>query len=105
MVEQVASQASLWDILLVVALVAGVLWYWWSRKAAKHPDYAAAKEAELDAALQWAKKYAPDVVDTLLDRAAAINLTAAGQASYVVLDRKVKSLQAQIDELKAKLPK
>lgn len=70
--------------LLIVILLAGVATYWWARKSAKHPEYAAAKEASVDAVLQRLidMKATPDVVDTALAKLRDVELAKVGAAAY-----------------------
>lgn len=70
--------------LFLVILVAGVATYWWARKAAKHPEYAAAKEASVDAVLQRLidMKATPDVVDTALAKLRDVELATLGASVY-----------------------
>lgn len=81
-----AQVASLFGILAGVLMV-GL--YLWSRKATKHPEYAASLEAKLDAVLR----------SKGLNKLADLNLVAGGQEYYAGLRAAKAAAEAEAKEL------
>lgn len=81
-----AQVASLFGTALGVLMV-GV--YLWSRKATKHPEYAAALEAKLDSVLR----------SKGLTKVADLDLVAGGQAYYAGLKTAKAAAEAKAKEL------
>ena len=88
-------------IVFAVIVIAGLVW--WGRKSSKYPEYAAAKEKELDAMLESLKKYAPDSVDAVLQSIQDKSLVGSGQAVQARIDRLESSVKELTDAVKAKL--
>lgn len=80
------------DVLAIAAIVVGLVVYWWSRKATKHPEYAARVEASvIDPALRRAG----------LDRLADEDLVIRGQALYDQSSKLADDLEGQAARLMA----
>lgn len=101
MVEQVVAQGSVWDLILVGVIVIGVIWFWWSRKSAKYPDYASEKEAQVDAGIQSliTKVGAESTLGKALVAVRDANLVKAGQDTYSVIDARLNTIEAKLNEL------
>jgi hypothetical protein len=71
-------------VLIIVLVLVGGAAYWWARKSAKHPEYAARKEATVDHVLQRLidLRATPDVVDAALAKLRDVDLARAGAAAY-----------------------
>lgn len=107
MIEQVAAQASFWDLILVAVVIIGVAWFWWSRKAAKYPDYASRKEAQVDEGLQTliTKAGADSPLGKALITIRDANLVKAGQDTYAAVGARLDSLEGKVNEILSRLPK
>ena len=90
-------------VIVTVVVIGGG--YWWSRKSAKHPEWAAAKEKEIDALLEGLKKYAPDHVDVVLEKIQSVDAVGGGQALYANIERRLNTLETKINEVLTRLPK
>lgn len=80
------------DFLALAAIAAGLVVYWWARKASKHPGYAAGVEARV---------IDPTLRRVGLDRLADEDLVIRGQALYAESGKLADSLEAQAQRLLA----
>lgn len=106
LVTTTAGRVDAWDLLFVIAVLAALAgWYWWSRKATKHPEYAARRESELDATLAKTM-HRLGFSDEQIARAVGVDLVAAGQDTYAQLKNAQASFQARyqaaVEELQVK---
>lgn len=94
-------------VLAVVVMIVGV--YLWSRKAAKHPEYAAKLEAKADASAEDVAAWLE--AKGLTDSAATVrklkdyDLVKAGQLAYQTIEPRLNSLEAKLNELLGRVPK
>ncbi len=84
-------------ILLALAIGFGIVW--WSRKSAKHPEWARRKEAGFDAALETAKAFTPAQIDAALEAVRAIEWQRVGAQAYIAGKPLVQALREKAHEL------
>lgn len=102
LVTTTAGRFDAWDVVFVIAVLAALAgWYWWSRKATKHPEYAARREAEIDATLAKTM-HRLGFSDEQIAKAVGVDLVAAGQGTYQQLKAFEGRYQAAVEELQVK---
>jgi hypothetical protein len=87
------------DVGFLAVVLIGAL-YWWARKAAKHPDYASAKEAKVDAGIADLMRRA-GVGEDVIAKVVGFDATAAGAEAYARGQAIVDSKLAQATKLVA----
>lgn len=101
----------LWVVVLIVIALAALV-YWWGRKSANHPAYAAGKEASFDALLDQAieSELTPAALDKVLARIRDVELVEVGQATDAQIrsaaakaQRAAERLQVLAAELKSRV--
>lgn len=92
---------------IVIALIVGV--YLWSRKSAKHPEYAAGLELKADAVAEsvaaWLAFKGFESAAADVRRVKDVNLVKFGQDVYETIEPRLNSLEMKINELLARTPK